>query len=392
MNIKSKKLFDEAISEQNNGDYFSIVEKLKLALQNLSPEDFEENLNLRVNILLGLSQTYHNIGADFVDQMDDEKAIVYFEKAIDLCNEVHSLASDIQSSRKLLAYAYQAAAGSYINLLNNDKAIQFLNKALTINNAPMTEIIKLLAEAYYYNDQNDEAINLLVRKGNLSHQNAKMYLNNYRPTKYSKYLVIANRFVDQGNTLKAIEYYDLAINLSPTRQIAYYDKALYLVTNNEYNEALTILERSKKLAPNGEFDLEIEALIDEIGLKLSSDQSRTNPIFEKFYLFSFRLPEDARFKCDVFDEKGEKLINNEKGIVRIYDNEIVLETFDDSGDKIIFYPKLDKLICKYVVMGNRVQVEKVVKKIHFQILSTPTSDFIFLAEDNTDSNFEEVLF
>ena len=56
--------------------------------------------------------------------------------------------------------------------------------------------------------------------------------------------------------------------------------------------------------------------------------------FQKLRQKLLDLPLNMRYSCDVYKSNGENLINNENGNIRVSADEIILETYDNSGDYI----------------------------------------------------------
>lgn len=80
--------------------------------------------------------------------------------------------------------------------------------------------------------------------------------------------------------------------------------------------------------------------------------------FQKFRKKTLNLPLTMRFSCDVYDVDNNKIINNEKGCLKLNAKEVILNTYDESGDYIRFYDNDNKLFCEYVVMGGQTIVHQ----------------------------------
>lgn len=102
-----------------------------------------------------------------------------------------------------------------------------------------------------------------------------------------------------------------------------------------------------------------------------------NDILQRFKEELTSLPLDKRYRCDVFKTNDQKLINNEKGHIIIQSDQVILETDDESSDKIIFYLKDDSLFCKYIVMNGRVMVDEKFKRVEFEMKGLPFGMFKF---------------
>ncbi|MBI9070138.1 MAG: tetratricopeptide repeat protein [Melioribacteraceae bacterium] len=115
--------------------------------------------------------------------------------------------------------------------------------------------------------------------------------------------------------------------------------------------------------------------------------SETNNSFKKFVADLNTLSLTKKYRCDVYKETDQKLINNEKGFIRIQNDIVTLETDDESGDKILFYPKEDKLFCKYVVMNGRIMVDETFKSVEFQMVEFPNTK-LNIEVQNDDGDLE----
>lgn len=111
--------------------------------------------------------------------------------------------------------------------------------------------------------------------------------------------------------------------------------------------------------------------------------------FQKLRKKVLDLPLNMRFRCDVYKIDGEKLINNEKGNIRVSADEIILETYDNSGDFIVFYDNNDKLFCKYVVMNGQIIVNEAFEKVEFESKGMPNVSLIFEVSANSDQTKKE---
>ncbi len=111
--------------------------------------------------------------------------------------------------------------------------------------------------------------------------------------------------------------------------------------------------------------------------------------FQKLRKKILDLPLNMRFRCDVYKANGEKLINNEKGTILVNADEIILETYDDSGDFIVFYDRNDKLYCKYVVMNGQVIVDDEFDKVEFQSKGIPNVALVFEVSENSEQTKKE---
>ncbi|MCZ7609847.1 MAG: hypothetical protein M5U17_06735 [Ignavibacterium sp.] len=111
--------------------------------------------------------------------------------------------------------------------------------------------------------------------------------------------------------------------------------------------------------------------------------NETNNSFKKFVADLNNLSLTKKYRCDVYKENDQKLINNEKGFIRIQNDLVILETDDESDDKIIFYPKEDKLFCKYVVMNGRVMVDETFNNVEFQLVEFPNTKINIEVQNET---------
>lgn len=86
--------------------------------------------------------------------------------------------------------------------------------------------------------------------------------------------------------------------------------------------------------------------------------------FDSFRKQFINLIPNQPYKCDVFKDNGQKLINNENGYLIIKTNEILLETYDGSNDYISFYNNQGMVFCKYVILnGEVVALNEAINKI-----------------------------
>lgn len=117
---------------------------------------------------------------------------------------------------------------------------------------------------------------------------------------------------------------------------------------------------------------------------LNYEDNKSNDLFEtlrnnfqKFRKKVTDLPLNMRFRCDIYKANGEKLINNEKGYLKVKAEEIILETYDGSGDYITFYDKNNLLFCKYVVMQGETIINEECFKIELESKGLPNIKLTF---------------
>lgn len=94
--------------------------------------------------------------------------------------------------------------------------------------------------------------------------------------------------------------------------------------------------------------------------------------FQKFRKTALNLPLTSRYSCDVYDVDHNKIINNEKGYFHFNAEEIILKTYDESGDFIRFYDNDGKLFCEYVVMDGQTIVHQEVGEIEITSKGLPS--------------------
>lgn len=94
--------------------------------------------------------------------------------------------------------------------------------------------------------------------------------------------------------------------------------------------------------------------------------------FQKFRKKTLNLPLTMRFSCDVYDINNNKIINNEKGHFHLEAEEVILKTYDESGDYIRFYDNDGKLYCQYVVMGGQTIVHQEVGTLDINSKGLPS--------------------
>jgi hypothetical protein len=101
--------------------------------------------------------------------------------------------------------------------------------------------------------------------------------------------------------------------------------------------------------------------------------------FDTFRKQILDLPSNSQYRCDVFNSKGEKLVNNENGYLEIYKDKIILRTYDDSNDYIEFYNQNEKLFCKYVIMnGKQIIINDAFDKVEFKNKEIPNVEMCFI--------------
>jgi hypothetical protein len=99
--------------------------------------------------------------------------------------------------------------------------------------------------------------------------------------------------------------------------------------------------------------------------------------FENFKNKLKDLPLSFRYRCDVYDIKGEKIINNEKGLIHVDSEQVVLKTYDGSGDYIRFYNKGEQLFCAYMVMNGDLLINQEVGSVKFHTMSWPDFNMLY---------------
>lgn len=92
------------------------------------------------------------------------------------------------------------------------------------------------------------------------------------------------------------------------------------------------------------------------------------------------LPLNQKYRCEVYRINGEKLINNEKGFIKVETDKIFLNTSDDSGDYLIFFDKDRRLYCNYVVMNGQTIVDEELGKIELISVQSSTNRLDFSIE------------
>ncbi len=164
------------------------------------------------------ANTYSNLGILHTRLQEDNKAIDYLQKAIQL-NPNHMIAL-----RQL----------SDLYLRNNyfNEAVVILKQLIPLQND--IEINYRLGIAFYYLKQNNHAL----------HEFQYVYQQNKKYEDVNQYL--ANLFLEQGAHQVALQYYHQQISVSPMAA-AYYNIGFILMMQNKYQDALTYLFHAEKL-------------------------------------------------------------------------------------------------------------------------------------------------
>lgn len=107
---------------------------------------------------------------------------------------------------------------------------------------------------------------------------------------YSDYLSLGNVEDRKGNYLKAIEYYDRALELKPNYFEAWNNKGIALVNIHRYDEAIKAYEKAIELLPNNAYVYYNKACAHA----LKQDKENTLKSLSKALKFNPKLKDGAR--------------------------------------------------------------------------------------------------
>ena len=206
------------------------------------------------NDSIDVATSYNNIGSVYYQKGDYDKALEYLNKALTIQK------AKLGEEHTDVATSYNNIGSLYSKKGNYDKALEYLNKALTIRKAKLGDEHTDVATSYnnmglVYSDKGDydkalEYYNkaLTIQKSNLGEEHTDV------ATSYNNMGLV---YSDKGDYDKALEYYNKALTIRKSKlgeehtDVAtsynnigsvYSDKGDYDKALEYYNKALTILK------------------------------------------------------------------------------------------------------------------------------------------------------
>lgn len=201
-----------------------------------------------------LFSAYFALGSTLFKMQDFEEAYLVFEKSLNV---------ELDNPK-----VYEYLAKSAIELRRYDKALSYIERAVSIEPTPDNYL--LLAKSLYFNENYDASIKILNTK--LANSgNAEMYnylgLNYFQKNEYNKalnyllkavnlrekpiyYYNIAQCYNIAGDRLNTQEYIKKALNTIPKNPQDYIYIANIYLEQNETIEALNTLTKAISLYPN----------------------------------------------------------------------------------------------------------------------------------------------
>jgi tetratricopeptide (TPR) repeat protein len=139
---------------------------------------------------------------------------------------------------------------------------------------------------------------------------------------------------------------------------------LYYYDEENYEEAKKYYTKIFEIDPNS---MEMYIKIRDCDEKIENEKLRSDAFigfeFNRFSMEVSLLNDDILYVINVYDEEGNSIINHEKGVFKMYDDRVILETRDGSNDFISFSSDGQGLNVKYVVMNGRVIVDQPCSRI-----------------------------
>jgi ribosomal protein S12 methylthiotransferase accessory factor len=168
----------------------------KLIAENSEPEWAITQLLKMDELLPGRYYTKFFLGLSHISENKPSKALKYLKKSLELKPEKQDIPT---------IYSYMGICLK--ELENYEKAIKILKKAEEYDNE-RTDIHNLMGFCYFKLKEHENAIKCFKKVLQLNPASAIDYAN------------IASNYRDMGNRLKAIRYYQLALELDPTIEFA----------------------------------------------------------------------------------------------------------------------------------------------------------------------------
>ncbi|CAF1386165.1 unnamed protein product [Adineta steineri] len=192
---------------------------------------------------------YNQLGFLHLHQLDFEKAIWYFEKALEICRKIHP------SNHPHLGTSYNNIGGVYDKMGEYSKALSFYEKALEINQKTLPSNHHHLASSYnnignVYNNMGEYLKALSSHKKSLEIYQ-KTLLSNH-PLLAGLYNNIGSMYHKMGEYSRALSFYEKAVQINqktlpsnhPNLATSYNNIGLVYNNMKEYSKALSYYERA----------------------------------------------------------------------------------------------------------------------------------------------------
>jgi two-component sensor histidine kinase len=244
--------------------YYNVKDDVYKAL--LYVEKAEKAFSNSSQKLKGLSKCYQQRSQIYSKTNQNQKAILYAQKAIQIANE-------LKSNKNVLSILYTTIGIAYFNIDDNINAIKFLQLAneININNGPIGRRafnLVMLSEAYHGLKKYKDAIELAQIAISLVDDNENSLM---------AYGIIGNSFFELKNYKSALTYQIKALQLLDLVEDTDHQRSIYLELSKTYNELGDYKNAYKNL--NKFKDLEINFLkniqeknINELEIKFESKQ------------------------------------------------------------------------------------------------------------------------
>jgi tetratricopeptide (TPR) repeat protein len=280
--LESKSILNKI--EINVNTHESIINKL-LEIANNQKMKYEEyqsakdifsfilnNEQYNQSAMLGTSVCYYQLGLECDSNLEFEKALQLFNYARKFCSDLININPNNGDATNLLGHSYYAAACVLVNLNKHTKAIEYFNQAKLLVKTQPEIVLELLSKAYFYDEQNEMAQETLRKLSSFRGKIEQSFFNEIKKTQYYKFLFRGNNYDLDCEWEKAIEYYDKAINLFPSKQDAYYNKGKCYEHKGDLSKALFTFEQAIKIDPEGQYSSTINHDIENIKLKFDKSK------------------------------------------------------------------------------------------------------------------------